>query len=262
MGVSYLGGVSTSMKTRLSEENGTLTYCIYLAPADMSGYNVCPMSKHCRQFCLQGSGLNKVDTMSHGVEHSVINMARIKKTRCFFENRQLFMSILIAEIEKYRKLAKKKGLKFAVRLNGTSDLSPLLFRADGKNILEMFPDVQFYDYTKVPARINLLGRYPNYDLTFSYDGHNWEDAERFLKRGGKVAVVFRNQKKLPLTFRGWAVCDGNLYDMRYLDPASHIVGLHFHTTANNYKIVDGKRTFVEPNTDFVIPDNSPMVVWA
>ncbi len=264
IGVHYLGNVSHSMKTRLSAENGTLTYCIYLAPADMSGYNVCPMSIHCRKFCLQGSGYNKLATMSHGVKLSKINISRIKKTKAFFENRQVFMDVLIQEIEKYRRKAVAQGMNFAVRLNGTSDLSPMMFRDDrtDMNILELFPDVQFYDYTKVPARINLLSRYPNYDLTFSYDGHNWDVAEKFLKIGGKVAVVFRNPKELPVSFRGFPVCDGNAYDMRFLDPKSHVVGLHFHVTANNYKLVDGKRVFVEPNSDFVVPNNSQYAVWA
>lgn len=264
IGVSYLGNVSHSMKTRLSAENGTLTYCVYLAPSVMSGYSVCPMSEHCREFCLQGSGLNKVDTMSHGIELSTINQSRVKKTKAFFENKQVFMDVLIQEIEKYRRKARSKRMKFAVRLNGTSDLSPLAFRDErtGKNILQLFPRVQFYDYTKVRARINLLDHYDNYDLTFSYDGHNWDAAEEYLSRGGKVAVVFRDQKRLPVSFRGFPVCDGNAYDMRYLDPKSHVVGLHFHITANNYRMIDGKRTFVEPNSDFVVPSNSPYIQWA
>ena len=261
IGVSYLGGVSTSKKVQLSAAHSTLTYILYLAPANMSGYEVCPLSEHCRQFCLNGSGHNKIDTLSG---KNAINNARVRKTRAFFEDRQLFMDVLIQEIEKARRLARKKRMKFAVRLNGTSDLSPLMFRDErtGKNILDIFPRVQFYDYTKVSSRFQLAARYKNYDLTFSFDGHNWDASERFLRQGGKVAVVFRNQKRLPVSFKGWKVVDGNEYDMRYMDPPSSIVGLHYHVTANNYKMVDGHRTFIEPNTDFVIPDSHAQAVWA
>lgn len=263
IGVSYIGSTSQSVKLRLSADNGTLTYCIYLAPSIMSGYNVCPMSVHCRDFCLNGSGQNKAEEFARGVEHSRINLSRIRKTKAFFENRQLFMDVVIREIGRYHRRADRLGMNFAIRLNGTSDLSPLMFydEVTGKNILELFPDIQFYDYTKVFARTNLMQRFSNYDLTFSYDGHNWDAAERFLKTGGKVAVVFRDPKRLPKSFRGYPVCDGNAYDMRYLDPKSHVIGLHFHVTAANYQLVGGKRIFVEPNTDFVIPNNSQYAVW-
>lgn len=73
------------------------------------------------------------------------------------------MRIMIAEIQKYKDRAARLGYEFSVRINGTSDLSPLLFvNEDGKNILELFSDVQFYDYTKVPTRIKLSQKYNNY----------------------------------------------------------------------------------------------------
>ena len=263
-GISYLGSVAQSMKMRLSYENGTMTYCLYLAPADMSGYNVCPNSQYCKQFCLNGSGQNKCDELSRGVEGSKINQSRIKKTKMFYEDRATFMRLLIHELNRYQRRAKKLGMEFSVRLNGTSDLSPLAFRdpETGKNILELFPDVQFYDYTKVPTRIKLMQQYPNYDLTLSYNGYNWEECEKFLNEGGKVAVVFFDEK-LPKSFHGFPICDGNTYDMRYLDPASHIVGLHYHKTANDYYIdpKDGIRKFRVPDTPFVVKVNDPNVDW-
>ena len=264
LGVSYLGSVAQSTKMRLSYENGTMTYCLYLAPADMSGYNVCPNSEHCKQFCLNGSGQNKCDELARGVEGSLINRSRIKKTRLFYEDRALFMRLLIHELKKYQNKAARMGMGFSVRLNGTSDLSPVLFKDPdtGKNILELFPDIQFYDYTKVPSRIKLMQQYSNYDLTLSYNGYNWDECQRFLDAGGKVAVVFFGGK-LPKSFHGYPICDGNSYDMRYLDPASHIVGLHYHKTAGDYYIdeKDGKRKFRVPDTPFVVKINNEFVDW-
>jgi hypothetical protein len=260
LGISYLGNAVQSAKMRLSMERGTFTYCLYLAPATMAGradngrkINVCPNSKYCAKFCLNGSGQNKCDELSRGVEGSKINISRIKKTRLFYNDRDTFMRLLIHEIRSKRAYAKKHGFPFSVRINGTSDLSPELFKDPdtGKNILELFNDVQMYDYTKCKSRIRLMKKYPNYDLTLSYNGHNWEDCEEFLNGGGKVAVVFFGDT-LPKTFNGWKVIDGNNYDMRYLDEPQTICGLHYHRVASDYKVINGKRVFVEPESDFVV----------
>ena len=253
LGVSYLGGVSTSHKLDLSEKAGVLTFGLYLAPWNMSGHQVCAGGKNCHEFCLNGSGQNKIDELARGKEHSNINISRIKKTRLFYENRPLFMKLLVHEIRKAKKRAEALNMPFAVRLNCTSDLSPELFidPETGKNILQLFPDVQFYDYTKVANRIKLLGKYSNYDLTFSFDGYNWETAKRFVESGGRAAVVFSGNN-LPSLYQGYDVINGNNYDMRYLDPAGCIVGLSYHPVANDYKIIDGVRTFVKPDTPFVV----------
>ena len=254
-GVSYLGGTTHSAKMRYSYENGTETYCVYLAPADMSGYNVCPNSKFCKAFCLNNAGHNKADILSRGMEKSKINISRIKKTKTFFENKELFMELLIQEIAKAQKHAQSKGMGFSVRLNGTSDLSPEDFVYQGKNILEWFPNVQFYDYTKVHTRFKLIEKYPNYDLTYSYNGYNWNACEHFLRMGGKVAVVF--EKELPTTFNGYEITDANGYDMRYLDKCGTIMGLHYHPTANDY--VNGK--YVRPNSKFIVNSDDTRCVF-
>ena len=104
----------------------------------------------------------------------------------------------------------------------------------------------------------LLEKYNNYHLTFSYDGHNFDKCKQFLDLGGNVAVVFANQEMIPMKFAGYPVCDGNLWDMRYLDPKQYIVALHYHTTAANY---DKKGNYIEPNDDFVIRDDNELVEW-
>lgn len=238
VGFSYLGGVKHSAKMMKSYKRNVATYCLYLAPATLAGrtakgtrINVCPKSQHCSKWCLNSSGHNKADILSHGDgKNSTINQCRIKKTRLFYNDREKFMEIMIHEIDRSRKYAAEHGMEFSIRINGTSDLSPELFRYNGKNILEMYPDVQFYDYTKVFNRTRLQGLYPNYDVTFSYDGHNWEECEAYLQRGGKVAVVF-DSETMPKTWRGYRVIDANGYDMRYMDPKGCIMGLEFHPIA-------------------------------
>lgn len=260
-GFTYLGSVAQSAKTNMSKKNGTYTYCIYLAPSTMSGYNTCPNAEHCKANCLSGSGRAKLETLSKGFEESKINQARIKKTKLLFEHKDIFMLLMIHEIEYWQKRAEKDGYNFSVRINGTSDLSPLKFKDEnGKNILEIFPNVQFYDYTKVPTRHKLVEQYKNYYLVLSYNGYNDEECKEWLAKGGNVAVVFFGDK-LPKKFMGYNVCDGNNFDMRYLDPQNSVVGLHYHKTANDYKVINGKRTFVTPNTPFVVMENDERIEW-
>lgn len=250
-GISYLGSAAKSAKLKHSLYHGTLTYAIYLAPSNLSGHNVCPKSEHCRAHCLNQSGHNKADILAHGFEGSKVNNARIKRTRLFYDDREAFMRLLIREIMRYEKVAKREGLEFSVRLNGTSDISPLAFKYDGKCILDIFPRIQFYDYTKVYSRTNLLASYDNYDITFSYDGYNWDDCRNYLSQGGRVAVVFYGG--LPKTFNGYEVVSGDDYDMRYIDKNGCVIGLKYKVGGTDYVLgEDGKRHFVEPNVPFVI----------
>ena len=180
-GLSYIGNINHSSKHSKAFNYDELVYTIYLAPANMSGYEVCPMrTEECTILCLNESGHNKIKTQDNR-----INMSRIKKTQLFFQNRDFFTNWVIAEIKSAREKAEKLGYRFSVRLNNTSDLSPESFytRIDGrtKNLLEIFPDVQFYDYTKIPKRVKLMEKYNNYDVTFSFSGENMENCLKMLK---------------------------------------------------------------------------------
>jgi hypothetical protein len=129
---------------------------------------------------------------------------------------------LTTEIEKTIKSAEKKGLIPVFRLNGTSDLSWEKYDVvDGKNIFQMFPEVQFYDYTKINNR--KVKHIPNYHLTFSKADGNDMDVRIAMSNGMNVAVVFK--KELPDTYLGRKVINGDETDLRFLDEKSVIVGL-------------------------------------
>jgi len=190
-----------------------------LAPADMSGYNVCPKSTaECRNACLAGSGHNRINTDGR------INSARIKKTKLYFEDRQFFADWVVSEITAHKAKAERLDRLFAVRINGTSDLSPEMIKVGGKNLLQLFPETQFYDYTKVLNRSKLLEKYNNYDLTFSYNGTNWLECEAAFAAGMRVAAVFA---KVPAFYKGIPVINGDESDLRYLDAKNVIVGLKY-----------------------------------
>jgi len=117
-----------------------------------------------------------------------------------------------------------------IRLNGTSDLPWEKFKCvrDGveyRNPMEAFPEVQFYDYTKIPARAIKWadGQMPsNYHVTFSASEDNESACRMVSMAGGNVAVVFDT---IPDAWYGRVVVDGDKTDLRFLDPAGVVVGL-------------------------------------
>lgn len=243
-GLSYLGMVNNSAKHEKAYTYNEMVYTLYLAPAKSSGYEVCPgRTAECTALCLNESGRNKMNT-----EKNPIQLSRIKKTRLFFEDREFFVRWAIDEITAAKKKAELNGFYFSVRLNNTSDISPEDFyiteNGVKQNLLEIFPDVQFYDYTKVVDRIPLMKKYSNYDLTFSYSGTNMFDCQQMLKKNIRVAMVFDLKvfKTIPESYMGYPVVDGDNYDMRYRDPKGTIIGLKFKQVRNK----------IEVNSKFVI----------
>ena len=223
-GLSYLGSVNMTAKHYKAFDYNEMTYSLYLSPARMSGYEVCPKrNKECTALCLNESGHNRIDT-----KVNKINQSRITKTKLFFEEREFFVNWLFDEIVTAELKAKQLGYKFSVRLNNTSDINPESFykTVNGKkvNILQYFQHIQFYDYTKVLNRIELTKKYKNYDLTFSYSGYNIDECLTALKNKTRVAVVFN---EVPTKFWNLKVVDGDKYDMRYYDKKNVIVGLKF-----------------------------------
>jgi hypothetical protein len=262
-GFSYLGATKTNPKVAKNSVVGNvLTYSISLLQGNLSGHEVCAPAKDspCRDLCLGFSGHSKASILAYGVEGSPVVKARAKKTQLFFKDRDKFMSLLIYELEQSKRYAEKRGMPFAVRLNCMSDLSPLAFHfsGDSKCLLEMYPDVQFYDYTKAFNRKALCERFSNYQLTFSYDGKNWNDCVDALESGYNVAVVF-DSPVMPVAWRGYSVITGIETDIRFLDPqGGFIVYLMFHRSANQYK--GGK--YQKPNTPFVVMEDDPEITYA
>jgi len=223
--LSYLGGVNLSAKMLHSQkESHQYTYIIYLAPAKTSGYQVCSHSTlECRMGCLATSGHAGMEQQAGKCTR--IKDARIKKTRLFYEEPEFFMNWMIAEIKVAQAKAQKDGFFFSVRLNGTSDIDWQNVKISGQSIFEIFPDILFYDYTKNINKFDYLA--PNYHLTYSYTGRNWELCEALLKKGHNVAVVFnvKNEKLLPAMYKGYNVINGDLTDYRIADAKGIIIGL-------------------------------------
>ena len=202
---------TANTKILKGEKYGYKTYILHLAPSLISGYQTCPKaSAGCAAACLNKAGM--------GV-YSTVQQARINRTKLFFQDRPNFMAQLAKEIKSAKKSAAKAGLKLLVRLNGTSDIAWEKIRVgDYRNLFEMFPDVQFYDYTKIVGRTVP----ENYHLTFSKSESNDADVSVAIRNGLNVAVVF---DKLPETYLGRPVVSGDDSDIRVNDPRGVVVGL-------------------------------------
>ena len=142
-----------------------------------------------------------------------------------------FLSVLVSDIKRLEKKAEKQGLTLAIRLNGTSDIRFENALIDGKNIMDHFPHIMFYDYTKQNNRKNIPA---NYDLTFSYSGVAGfaEYAKKALDNGLRLAVVFRNRETVEtmlengVKFLGRDIVDGDETDLRFLEPAGVVSALY------------------------------------
>ena len=201
-------------KTQKGAAKGYLTFILHLAPADLSGYETCPKrTAGCSAACLNTAGRGGM--FKKGTNTNSVQQARIRKTKWFFEDRRGFMLELLHDIRKAVRFAHKRGLTPVFRLNGTSDLAWEKYTVDGYNVFELFPDVQFYDYTKVLGR--KVADYPNYHLTFSRAEDNYEDCMKAQKAGMNVAVVY---DRIPDN-----VYSADEDDLRFLDPFVAIVGL-------------------------------------
>ena len=195
---------------------GYLSFILHLAPADLSGKETCPKrTAGCTAACLNTAGRGGM--FKKGENTNMIQKARIRKTNEFFNNREQFMKDLYQDIIKAKKFAEKQGLIPVFRLNGTSDLSWEKYEVGttGLNLFQLFPTVQFYDYTKVLGR--KVSQYPNYHLTFSKADGNDSDVAEALMQGMSVVAVY---DKIPE-----GVPSADETDLRFLDPKGVMLGL-------------------------------------
>lgn len=228
LGLSYLGSVNSSAKIVKNKKKNYDTYILYMSPASSSGFNTCPKaSEGCIKACLNTSGRVKMD-----VKNTIL-ISRLVKTWLFYSQRDFFNEWLFKEILTSNLRAKRIGHKFSVRINGTTDISPKLFKFNGKNVIEYFSNVQFYDYTKVYNRLNMSNEYKNYHLTFSYSEDNLNEVKQALVDGYNVAVPFA--KELPNDFLGYKVGDADATDLRFLD-TERIAGLKVKITRDKKAI--------------------------
>jgi hypothetical protein len=222
-----LANGKANTKTAKSDKAGVgyLTSSLSLAPASASGFNLCSSASHaCIKGCLFTSGFAAIHPRT-------ILPARIAKSRWLRLAPLDFKARLHKELTDTQRTATRKGFKLAVRLNVYSDV---MWEREFPTLFTDFPEIQFYDYTKHYKRMlrYIDGTFPtNYQLTFSWSGEN-EHQCRTVLEAANVAVPFHvkyrgeQRQPLPAKFQGYEVIDGDVTDLRFLDPqGSKVVGL-------------------------------------
>ncbi len=205
--------INADAKTVKGIKYGYLTGILYLAPHNSSGINVCPnASAGCIASCLYSAGRGAFNSTKE---------ARVRKTNRLFNDKDAFFLDLVKSIEALKRKAARLDLVPVVRLNGTSDLPWERMQIAGKSVIDWFPEIQFYDYTKSINRL-LKARPKNYHLTFSASETNLDEQLAALDSGYNVAVVFH---KAPDLYHQYNVEIGDDSDLRFLDQPNVVVGL-------------------------------------
>jgi hypothetical protein len=200
---------------------GYLNAIHYMAPAGVAGVgNLCPhASAGCKALCLgltSGQAGMVKDIDSDQDQGNSVRASRKAKAVRFMRQRHGYMRDVVRSINNLVAKARRENLMLCVRMNGSTDIAWEAIRdAKGKTVFDLFPDVQFVDYTKNPRRMT-RDLPSNYHLTFSRSETNEAIARNLLLDGHNVAVVFA--KGLPVFWNGFAVVNGDEHDLRHLDP--------------------------------------------
>lgn len=238
--MTTLLNIDANAKTVKGQKLGFLTAILYLAPYLSSGRNVCPMAKiaKCHEGCLNTAGRGGIAkrgaiiaTDAGDLPDNAIQRARLARTELYWNDRGTFMAQLVKELRAFIRKAKRANLTPVVRLNGTSDIQWERGHAchgeeTSPNIFEVFPDIQFYDYTKLPARF--ARELPaNYHLTLSNSeaSKSYARKVRDAHREHNASVVSVASKEMYTAMLEMGGVDGDANDLRFLDPAGSMIWL-------------------------------------
>ena len=251
--MAKLLNIDANPKTVKGQAHGYMTAILYLAPFSLSDVNLCPTAEiaGCWKTCLnvQGRGgipngnwIHSAGRVAFSVPNNAIQRARLARTRLFNEDQPAFMDQLTHELAAFVKRAERKGLVPCVRLNGTSDI---LWERTGDRddftVFANFPSVQFYDYTKLPARLR-QPLPPNYHLSVSWSGKNgrYQHMAELAARETGAPLVGVRHGGWPDAGTHWSMSDlddiatragcrqvvnGDEHDLRFLDPPHSLVVL-------------------------------------
>ena len=211
------------MKT-MSEANPKLIKCrgsgylvagLSLAPAKIaSATSVCVDWKDCVKDCLFHQGRGRTEQTKN---------ARIQRTLEYLHDPLAFINWrLVPDLAALERKADKLEMRAAARLNVFSDVRWEKYR---EHLMDSFPNIQFYDYTKDYKRMLkwLDGELPeNYFLAFSRTQSNEDKALTLLGLGACVAIVVDEAQKHWYTF---PTVPGDDHDLIFLHGRSKVITL-------------------------------------
>jgi hypothetical protein len=190
----------------------------------------CPQSAICEGLCLGETSGQNLLYGGVGEFRSGPRLSQYLKTEALMMSPTDFGVLVANEIDSFVKKTKKENYQPAIRLNVTSDIPPKVF----EGFINAFPNVMFYDYTKLGS--NTIA--PNHHLTYSSTGAsqvvdgqkianqytNWDKMVQRMLGGQNVAMAFTSRTDMPSfikdekTDQTFEVWNGDNYDARFLDP--------------------------------------------
>jgi hypothetical protein len=178
----------------------------------MPDFKLCPASKAagCFEGCLKSAGRGRFANVAK---------ARADKAEFWRNDQPGFLDQLRRELAAFVRSCERAGVKPAARLNVLSDIA-----WERTGIIDEFPGVFFYDYTK---RAERLGKTPgNYSLMFSYSGRAQfaGNVAKALETDAPLAVVFRSPE-FPRHYLGRPVIDGDISDLDNVKAGRVVIAL-------------------------------------
>jgi len=208
--------LSRNAKLTKTDKTGFYVVGLNLSPAkehlQYGGQRTsCAWATKCQFACLNKSGMNILP--SHV-------LTRVAKT-LFLERYPVeFHAKVDAELTREAFRASRRGFRLAARMNLLSDRIKM-----ANAVARRHPAVQFNDYTASP--VPLPGPDNMYRTYSRKETWTLEQVTGLVQRGLNVSVVFDVKRKAPLPteWHGMKVIDGDLHDLRHLDPKGVVVGL-------------------------------------
>ncbi len=225
------GLLNQNAKLAKSKNGESNNWGLELVPSDLIGsFNFCGQETTCKFECLFFSGTQNIlksnsiikGELSHAIKK------RIRRAFLYLTDQGFFYSLLAQNITNKNEIAKLQGQKSEIRLNVFSDL-------DWTAFMDSLTEIKFYDYTKFWDRSSPS----NCDITYSASERTTiKQIHEKINQGHNVAMVFNG--KLPESYDGIEVIDGDLSDSRMNDKKGCIVGLKVKQTV---KRKEDKNTF-------------------
>jgi len=197
---------------------------------------ICPwcVKAGCKNLCLQESGRGRFDNVAQG---------RQRKTDYWHDDRVGFLDQLKRELRNFETLCTRTDVRPVVRLNVLSDI-----QWERHDIPQAFPNINFYDYTKLAQRLDKTP--DNYRLMFSYSGTKayQPQVKRALKTDAPISVVFTEIPTNPeYRFLGRPVIDGDQSDLINLNAGPVIIGLKYKRTKATNQAIEQSDFVINPN---------------
>ena len=227
--------LNSNYKLKKALQFGITQFGLELLPHSLGGYdNICTgSSASCRASCL---------VFTNNARFKRVMQNRKDKTDLFFTDRERFFELLCAELQYYQSIYQN----LQIRLNVFSDIKwEDIIVQDHRNLFSLFPKITYYDYTKIPSRLNL--NIDNYHLVYSGQSNNEHIWKPLLENNKQVALVFKN---VPDEYKGYKVVNGDESDnLIQWKNQSVIVGLKYKNQtikgSNNKELLKNNKLVIQ-----------------